>query len=472
MRSFSLMPTVLVTVVVAALALAASPGSAQAQPAPPPGPAAGALPSFDDALAALLGRPGGLTADEAARRALTASPAVQRKAAEVAAARTDTQSAKYALVPRTTVTAGYTRLSDVEYPELAPGFSFPVILNSFHLGAQVAVPVSDLLVRLPPLKRATEHGVAAAESGQRSAQREAALEARLAYYEWVRAELQVVVAERLLQQVRANLGLVQALAEVNRVSRADVLRLEAQEAQVELALAQVRELAGLRAEQVRIAIGAGAEEALAIGEDVREAAAAAAIPAATELTRTALERREELKALRAARAALEEQRRAARIDRLPRLSVFAQAVYDNPNQRIIPAEDTFTFTWAAGAQVSWSLNDFLDHGPGVDKLDAQLRALDADRAAFELGVRAQVTAARQAVVLADAAQEATRRGLAAAEESHRVRQELLAAERATAIELIDADTELTRARIAVIDALIDRRLARARLAHVLGETTP
>ena len=53
--------------------------------------------------------------------------------------------------------------------------------------------------------------------------------------------------------------------------------------------------------------------------------------------------------------------------------------------------------------------------------------------------------------------------------SHRVRQELLAAERATAIELIDAETELTRARIAAIDALIDRRIARARLANVIGE---
>jgi outer membrane protein len=253
------------------------------------------------------------------------------------------------------------------------------------------------------------------------------------------------------------------------VSRADVLRLEAQEAQVELALAQVRELASLRAEQVRIAIGAAPDEPLAIGEDVREIGEAADVAPATELTKSALGRRNELVALREARAALEQQRKADKVARLPKLSIFAQGVYDNPNQRIFPAEDKFNFTWAAGARVTWSLNDYLNASPHDDKWEAQLRALDAERQNLELGVRAQVNAARQGVVLADRAYEATRRGLAAAEESHRVRQELLAAERATAIELIDADTELTRARIAAIDALIDRRIARARLANVIGE---
>ncbi|MBZ0239043.1 MAG: TolC family protein, partial [Deltaproteobacteria bacterium] len=189
---------------------------------------------------------------------------------------------------------------------------------------------------------------------------------------------------------------------------------------------------------------------------------------AAELTRQALGKRNELVALREARMAVEQQRKAARIDRLPKLTVFAQGVYDNPNQRIFPAEDKFNFTWAAGASVSWTLNDYLHAGPNDVKWDAELRQVDADMQSLELGVRAQVTAARQAVVLADRAYAATRRGLAAAEESYRVRQELLAAERATAIELVDAETELTRARIAAIDALIDRRIARARLANVIG----
>ena len=59
-------------------------------------------------------------------------------------------------------------------------------------------------------------------------------------------------------------------------------------------------------------------------------------------------------------------------------------------------------------------------------------------------------------------------GLASAEESYRVRQELLANQRATATEIVDAETALTQARFAAIDALIDRRIAWVRLRHAAG----
>src|SRR5262249_31333966 len=97
--------------------------------------------------------------------------------------------------------------------------------------------------------------------------------------------------------------------------------------------------------------------------------------------------------------------------------------------------------------------------------------LRADRENLERGTRIEVLAAQQAVALAQHALATTQKGLAAAEESYRVRRELLNAERATAVELVDAETELTRARIPALhapnapDAL---RVARAQLAHALG----
>lgn len=443
------------------------------------GPAAAE--TFDESLGKLLGQAGGLTSDTAATRAAKNDVSVRRKDAEVAEARAGLDTIKYYYVPRAEVGASYTRLSAVD-PLRIPAGTDPVTMmptfaslefpsNTYHLGATAAIPLTDLFLRLPPEKRSAQHRITAAETGRTQARLDASSNARVAYYEWVRAELSVVVAERMLAQVTANLGQVQALAAVDRVSRADVLRLEAQQAQAELAVAQVRELDMLRAEQLRIAMGAGPDEPLSIGEDVREVTAGAELPDAVELTKAALGRRLEGKALAEARAALAQHQQASRVDRLPKLNLFAQANYDNPNQRAFGSTG-FQPSWAAGVQLTWNLNSFLDSLPSDRKYDAQLRALDADAAGLELGIRAQVTAARQAVVLADRAYAATQRGLAAAEESHRVRQELLAAERATAIELIDAETELTRARIAAIDALIDRRIARAQLAHVTGEDIP
>jgi len=65
----------------------------------------------------------------------------------------------------------------------------------------------------------------------------------------------------------------------------------------------------------------------------------------------------------------------------------------------------------------------------------------------------------------------SQKGLAAAEESYRVRKELLNADRATALELVDAETELTRSRITALNARVDLRVARSQLDHALGNDT-
>ncbi len=53
-----------------------------------------------------------------------------------------------------------------------------------------------------------------------------------------------------------------------------------------------------------------------------------------------------------------------------------------------------------------------------------------------------------------------------------MRQELLAADRATAVELVDAETDLTRARIAALNARVDLRVALAQLRHAIGADVP
>jgi len=80
-----------------------------------------------------------------------------------------------------------------------------------------------------------------------------------------------------------------------------------------------------------------------------------------------------------------------------------------------------------------------------------------------------VLAAEQAVQIAVHALDTSAKGLVAAEEGYRVRKELLAAERATAVELVDAETDLTRARITALNARVDLRVAMAQLAHAIGD---
>jgi outer membrane protein TolC len=449
--------------------LAAVPAVAQPAGAPD-SPAAGTdAATFEAEVAALLGQAGGLTADSAAERAAKTSPEVRRKLAEVAAATAQTKQVELVRVPQLTASARYTRLSDIDPPMLGGGFTIPVFLNSYTIGAQVAVPVSDYLFTFPSLTAAARAGTDAARAAERATQVDVAADARVAYYEWVRAKLQVLVGQRLLAQIDASLTQVRALAEVQRLSRADLMRVEAQRAQAELTVAQLENVAILREQTLRIAIGASGDEVLAIGEDVRADLEVTAPGTTDALVDDAARARLDVEVLDAGVRAREKQRDALKAGRYPKLSAFAQVDYANPNQRIFPQDDKFDLTWAAGIQLTWTLNEPLITNAKLDQAAAEIRELREDKNRLLDGVRLEIVAASNAVTLAQKAIAVSAEGLAAAEESYRVRKELLAGERATAVEIVDAETQLTQARFAAIDARIDLRVALSQLRHATGQ---
>jgi len=201
---------------------------------------------------------------------------------------------------------------------------------------------------------------------------------------------------------------------------------------------------------------------------MRTGVLAPAPAALDDLTRVAATQRLDLRAVTLALEANEQRRSAEKAARLPSLHAFASADYADPNQRVFPQDDKFTWSWSAGVQLTWTINDALISRTTSRRLTADANALRADREQLSRDVRIAVLSAQQDLANARRAIATTAKGLDAAEESYRVRRALLAAERVTAVELVDAETELTRARIAALDARIDLRIAIAGLAHALG----
>lgn len=452
--------------------LAVSP--ALAQPAPKPAPAGNpanpaAMDDFEKEVDALFVE-GGLTADQAGARAAKVSPDVIRSAAAVDVAIANRQSAELSRVPQIGGTASYTRLSEIAPLSFAPGFpplEFPS--NSTIFTGTIGIPLSEYVWRFPKLIDAAKLGEAAAHANQRTSEVNASHEARLAYFEWLRARLQVLIAEHQLEQVQTTLKQVRALAEVQRLSKADLMRVEAEEAGAEQTLNSLKNLFALREEQLRILIGAGPEEKLAISEDVRKDIAPPTQMDVDALLKHAEDRRLEFKSIDLGIAAKLKERDSEKASLLPRLSAFGQADYANPNQRVFPQEEKFKFTWQAGVQLSWTLNDTLVTRKTLDRLAAEANELRADRENLVRGTRIQVMSAQQDVELAQLSLSTSQKGLASAMESYRVRRELLNAERATAVELVDAETTLTRARIAALNARVDLRVALTNLRHALGD---
>jgi outer membrane protein TolC len=447
--------------------------------------------TLDSKLGRVLGAPQGLTASAVAARAEATSFDIKAKQADLEAAAAGVDQALVAYFPRLSGTARYTRLSPIDATSLGtlvgvsniPGgqqipngtplfaapVSFPVLLNQYLLQATLSVPLSDYVLKVSQGYAAAIKNQKAAEFTEKATHLKVASDGKIAYYTWVRAKLQRIVAEQSVDQAKAHLVDVKNAFEAGTVSRADVMRSESQVASSQLLLERALSFESSTEAQVRVAMhdpeGAGYEigESMQV-EPVQPGDDGDLVSMWFEASRS----RFEVRALDESAGSLHEQAKVARAGGWPRIDGVGNLYYANPNPRIFPAVEQYKTTWDVGVQLTWSPNDLANAGPAAGSLESRSASLVAQRQSVADGIRLEVTQARNAIREARAALDSSAQGLAASEESYRVRRSLFKNGRATNVELTDAETDLTRARLEAINARVDLQIARVRLDHALG----
>jgi outer membrane protein len=354
--------------------------------------AAPAAPAAPDRIAeALAPQPGGLTPDEVGRLILRAKPSLRVKEAELREAAAKVDSALLNFIPRVTGTATYTRLSEVQNslgtqtvfgtiqgttftPGIPTGglvssacpevplpntqcvrvisetgqqsnllaatqvpFNFPVLLNSYSFQAQLAVPVSDYLLRISQAYAAASHARDAKKIELKAAELQASADAKVSFFNWVTAKGASVVATEALATVDAHLVDIKRIVDAGLASRADLLRLEAQKASAEQFKVNADAFTELAEQSMRVTLGIPADKPISIGVDVLHQ-----VPSPTSMTLVALQdealsKRLELRQLVESERAMGSLVSIARAQYLPRVDAFANATVANPNQRIFPA---------------------------------------------------------------------------------------------------------------------------------------
>ncbi len=473
----------------------ARPGStAQPHSTAQPGPATPAsskpdAESLDQRLRALLGRPGGLTARQASARAIATSNELKQSGAEVRSAAADKDQAAVGYVPRVTLTARYTRLSEVDTESLgtlvattqpgpvAPGqplvgvnVSFPQILDQYLLQANVTVPLTDYFLRTNHANRSASHSLQAAKYRQQVSKRNAALQAQLAYYAWAQSTLAEVVAEQTLEQARAHYKVAEAARKAETLTRAELMRFDAQVASAELMLERARSRAEINADTLHSILHDPDSKTYRIGEDLLAPLPPIKREKASDLQRRAQRARPEFKALSETERALASQRSAVKASTLPRLDAFGNAYYANPHQRVFPQQDKWTASWDAGLQLTYVINDVPSASASARSLEAKQSGVRAQQASLRDMLRRELSQAQRSAIEADVALKVATRGLAASEEAYRATLLQFRAERAKSVDLMDANTELLRARLELITAHINQRVSRTKLAYALGKS--
>jgi outer membrane protein TolC len=416
--------------------------------------------------------PNGLKSAQVSKRAADTNYSAKASMAALEAADARARAAWDNFLPRVGLLGRYTRLSELTPPPFTfAGMTFanpfPVILDNWVFQGTLTVPISDYFLRINQGYSAATEAREAARWDAVAAKAKAASDGKLAYYAWLRARGSQLVAELALADQRQRKKDVEAQFNVGNASKVDLLRMDTAVAAAEFGVEQSKNLVAVAAEQVRVAMHAPPSEQFAPGENILEG-----VPPfqgnVDELVREALTTRPELKSLAANAEAIRHQGNVARASYWPQFVGVANLNINNPNQRKFPLDQSFFTTWDLSLQLTWSPNDVLVGAHQGKDADAKLAQLEAQRSAFEDGIRLEVTQAFTQLKEAEFAVQSTVKQLAAAREAYRVGRELFQNGRATASTISDADLELNRARIQVLDAVIGVRVARVRLEHALG----
>jgi outer membrane protein TolC len=351
-------------------------------------------------------------------------------------------------------------------------YTLPTLLDQYLGQASLTVPLSDYVLRISQNYASASRNHRAAVLDEEATRLKTALDGRTAYYTWLRARAQLIVSERSLEQARGHLDDARHAFDVGTTSKADVLRVESQVATAELVLEQSKNFEVLAEEQIRTAMHDRSTQPYAVGEDLRADLPPTPNENIAALQAEAMDRRLEIRALDETAWSLREQAKSTRAANYPRLDAFGDLIVANPNPRYFIQDNTFHATWDVGVQIVWTPTDIMTATPGARDVEARANQIEMQKAALRDSVKIQVLQAYQALKEAELAVQTAKRGLASAEEGYRVRRELFRNGRATTVELLDSQIDLTRESINSVNARANLLVARASLLHAIGRDVP
>ena len=449
-------------------------------------------------------QPGGVTAAQAGARAAATSWSAKAAQETLRSAQARVDGAWAAFLPRLSALGKYTRLSDFTPPQLGPSvqgnlvgtdapagtinpttlvpagqpgnhlaavpfsFSFPFfVLDNWLLQGTITVPISDYLLRIDQNYSAATHSQEAARFDVATARAASEANGRIAYYTWLNARGAVIVAVQALNDQRTHLRDARNQFAAGNASKADVLRAETAMASADLALERAKNLADLTEKQLRTAMHLPEEQPIAPGEDL-DTPVVPVTGNVKQMTLEAFSARPEIKSADANAASAIEQGEAAKAGRWPVLSAFGDGILGNPNPRYVPPSNVWNGTFDVGAQITWSPNDIITANSNVNDINARVASIVANKQITRDNIEVEVTQMLQQVREADFSIESSKRELASAEEAYRVQRELFNNGRGTSTTLTDAESDLTRARLDLLNSKVAARTARIRLDHALG----
>jgi outer membrane protein len=376
------------------------------------------------------------------------------------------------LLPKLSLSAGYTRLSDVPpFVVNIPIFPAPVkiqdvVLNNYSVKVSLQQPLFTGF-RLLSLKSASEKIREAFSADFDKDANEEAFNIINAYWNYFKAQKLKEYLDENLKQEDAHLTDTKNFLANDLVTKNDLLKLEVQYSSLKLKQIESDNSLNISRALFNKSLGLPISDQTEI--NVTETNLQISVYNYDSLLTSALQTRLELLAIDYRVQAGKENVNVASSGWYPSVFLFSDYYYNRPNQRILPTLDKFKDTWDAGVTLSWDIWNWGYNSSQVEQARQNLNQLNTNKELLKENIEVEVYNNFMALNAAQNKIEVARTGLAQAEENYRGIQEKYNVQYATSTDLIDAETSRLQSQTDLINSLVDYETALARLLKSSGK---
>ncbi len=411
---------------------------------------------------------GPLSAEDAVKLALTNNTALRTVLEEKQKARGRVLEAYGEALPTVEINADYTRLDEVPVVDV-PGLGiFPIgSVNNWSYGITVTQPLFKG-GSIPAAMRGAQLTRFLSDETVRQVVQDVVLQVARAYYDVLVAERLYEVQQEALSFAEANLKDVAARERAGVAIEFDRLRAQVEVANVEADLIQQRNLLNRARTALFRAMGVSQKSGVQFSDELTYLPME---PSFEEAVRTAFMRRPELYQSELDLRLQEEALRVLRSRYWPELEAWGWAKYAKPDPR-----EGSNIEWdrqrMAGVRLTWSLFDGLQREGAIMQQRAKLRQSAIQLGDVEQSILEEISNA--IYDLNDARELVESQELNVERATEALRLVKLGANEGvnTELEVLDANTALTRARGLYYQALHAHVTARLALQRAMGVLAP
>jgi len=375
------------------------------------------------------------------------------------------------MLPQLKLSAGYTRLSDVpDFSVMVPGFnkSFniqEVVLNNYQVKLSLQQPLFTGF-RLSSLKSAAEYNYTASELEYDKDINEYAFKIQSTFWNFYKAKQIKSLLEETLKQIDKHLQDTKNFLENQLVTKNDVLKLEVQYSNTQLALIEAENNLDLARINFNLMLGIDLDSQTDIKTDNIDL-----IKSDYDLdniTKEAIQNRKELQSMEYRLKSSEEVVTAANSNWFPTVSLFGNVYYQRPNQRYLPLKDIDHGSWDVGIALSWDVWNWGYNSSQTTQ--AEQNYLQAQTSLSELKDAVQVEVYQSYLTYKRSFDkvDVSKKSVEQADENYRIMQQKYDEQLATSTDLIDAEVSVLQAKTNLTNSLVDYQLAKVHLEKAMG----